>query len=172
MLNDKNLMALTSIESEQAVLGAILIQNEALDHCEKLQADMFFNLNHRLIYRAMQDMQAASLPIDVITLNEYLTARKLCDENILFYLIEVQQHTPGTANVRSHARHIIERYTERQMALTGEEIKALAFERNGRSIADRQAEAVTKLMNIADQAAEIKEECTYIQALQNALQRK
>lgn len=172
---DFDLSQLSSVGAEQAVLGAVLIQNDAIDKCEKLLPEMFYDSNHKLIYRAMLDMVAASQPIDVFTLAEFLKDHDLCQDmagKVDVYLINIAQNTPSAANIASNVQTIVSRYNERQMVLIGEEIKDLAFERDGRSVADRQAEAVAKLTRIAEQAAEVKEERTYVQALKDALKRK
>ena len=60
--------SLTNLEAEQTVLGAILIEPTAIVKCAALTPEKFYQAQHRVIYRALLDMTAASEPIDIIRL--------------------------------------------------------------------------------------------------------
>ena len=60
-----------NIEAERAILGAILLDNSALNViAEKIQPDYFFHTHHRTIYLAMLEMCEDGFPIDLVTLTE------------------------------------------------------------------------------------------------------
>ena len=66
-----------SIEAEQAVLGGLLIDNEAWDKvCERVQSEDFYRHEHRLVYEVMQDLARRDQPFDVVTLSEALKNKK------------------------------------------------------------------------------------------------
>ena len=65
-----------SIEAEEAVLGAILLDNRALDRANEIvQADDFYREAHRRIFRALNDLDDRRERADVITLIECLKRR-------------------------------------------------------------------------------------------------
>src|ERR1700683_2833766 len=58
-----------NIEAEQSVLGAVLLENEAINQAlEILTADDFYRETHREIFRAMMDLSDHNQPVDAITL--------------------------------------------------------------------------------------------------------
>ena len=70
-----------SLEAEQSVLGAVLIDPAALDTLTGIiSADDFYIEEHRKIYSAMQEMYMKSRNIDVITLIDELVHEGVYDE--------------------------------------------------------------------------------------------
>ena len=62
-----------SIEAEQAVLGGLMLKNDAFDAIVQSISDSdFYNEDHQLIFAAMQDLAADEQPFDPITLSESL----------------------------------------------------------------------------------------------------
>ena len=65
-----------NIEAEQAVLSAILIDNNVMEKIEEiLKPSDFYRIVHQIIYQSMLDMHAKHQPIDMITLIEELKNR-------------------------------------------------------------------------------------------------
>ncbi|MCK5287387.1 MAG: replicative DNA helicase, partial [Thermodesulfovibrionia bacterium] len=63
-----------NIEAEQSVLGAILLENEALASAiEVISPEDFYKDSHKTIFRAMLELYKKSEPIDLITLTEQLS---------------------------------------------------------------------------------------------------
>ena len=70
-----------NIEAEQAVLGAILIDNNVINKVsEILKSPDFYRIVHQIIYKTMLDMHAKHQPIDMITLIEELKNRNKLDD--------------------------------------------------------------------------------------------
>lgn len=62
-----------NVEAEQSVLGAILLDNNALTATlELVGKDDFYKDSHRKIFASMEDLFDKSEPIDIITLTDYL----------------------------------------------------------------------------------------------------
>jgi len=62
-----------NVEAEQSILGAILIDNEALPKAlEIIDNEDFYKLTHRKIFNAMLELFDKNEPIDLITLTDYL----------------------------------------------------------------------------------------------------
>ena len=70
-----------SIEAESSVLGGLLLDNEAWDRvADLLSPSDFYRYEHRLIFKAIQDLIDASKPADVITVFEALQSLGNADE--------------------------------------------------------------------------------------------
>lgn len=161
---------LASLEAEQSVLGAILIDNDSANLLTGLTPKDFFSDKNGLIFKTAMSMISDGLPVDVITLDAELGKRGLREETGgLAYLIDLQQNTPSAANVGRYARLVSESAVERELRFAAEQIERLATERDGRSIADRQAEAVALLDKISGTAAGRSEEMSYEDAIRATL---
>jgi replicative DNA helicase len=69
-----------SLESEQAVLGAMLLDPEAITLCaEKLRPESFYRESHRRIFQTILDLNARSEPVDLLTVSEALKNRAQLD---------------------------------------------------------------------------------------------
>jgi len=88
--------------AEQAVLGAIIIQNSVLLRIlDILSSDDFFSPAHQLIFAAMQEMvsQEPPVPIDELTLLSRLESRQQLEQTGgVDYLNELSQKTPVAEN--------------------------------------------------------------------------
>lgn len=161
---------LASLKAEQSVLGAILIDNDSANLLTDLTPNNFFSEKNGLIFKTAMSMISDGLPVDVITLDDELGKRGLSEETGgLAYLIDLQQNTPSAANVSRYARLVSESAAERELRFAAEQIERLATERDGRSIADRQAEAVALLDKISGTAAGRSEEMSYEDAIRATL---
>ena len=161
---------LASLEAEQSVLGAILIDNDSANLLTDLTPNNFFSEKNGLIFKTAMSMISDGLPVDVITLDAELGKRGLSEETGgLAYLIDLHQNTPSAANVGRYARLVSESAAERELRFAAEQIERLATEREGRSIADRQAEAVALLDKISGTAAGRSEEMSYEDAIRATL---
>ena len=161
---------LASLEAEQSVLGAILIDNDSANLLTDLTPKDFFSDKNGLIFKTAMSMISDGLPVDVITLDAELGRRGLSEETGgLASLIDLHQNTPSAANVGRYARLVLESAAERELRFTAEQIERLATERDGRPIADRQAEAVALLDKISGTAAGRSEEMSYEDAIRATL---
>ena len=93
-------------EAELAVLGAILLDNTALDRvAEVLNADDFYTPRHRTVYGRMMSLAEANQPIDTVTI---ATALERDDElegvGGMEYLLSLDQVSATAANVDHHAK--------------------------------------------------------------------
>lgn len=107
--------ALHAPEAEIAVLGACLIDPEAILAARKLIApESFAVARHRVVFRAMLRAVDAGRAIDPVTLAEDLSARgELEDAGGLPYLAELLDTVPSAANVEDHARIVADRAARR-----------------------------------------------------------
>jgi len=105
---------------EQSVLGAMLIEREAIPRAiEILMPDGFYLAKHQKIYTAMLSLFERGNPVDLITLTEELKRRgDLDDIGGAYYLTELSTQVASAANVEYHARIIAEKSLLRKMIET------------------------------------------------------
>lgn len=109
-----------AVDVEQSVLGAMLIENEAIAKAiEILTAEAFYTNKHQKIYRAVLSLFERSNPVDLITLTDELKRRaELEAVGGAYYLTELTTKVASAANVEYHARIIAEKALLRQMIET------------------------------------------------------
>jgi len=113
-----------NLDAEESVLGAILLDNTAIDRVTGvLQPDDFYRENHRKIYRAMQALADRSEPADLVTLGEQLRSRgELADVGGAAYLAELAERVPTAANVAHYARMVRDKAVLRNLIGTATSI--------------------------------------------------
>ncbi|MEJ2697751.1 MAG: replicative DNA helicase [Candidatus Sulfobium sp.] len=100
-----------NIEAEQSVLGAILIDNNALTTTlELLTHEDFYKDSHRRIFLAMAELFDRGEPIDIITLADHMKRKDDLDSvGGPQYLAALVSTIPTSANIRYHARIVREK---------------------------------------------------------------
>lgn len=106
-----------SIEAEQSVLGAVLIDNRAFDVvATRLDAPDFYRYEHQLIWSAIHALAMANKPADVITVFEALQRAGKADEaGGLAYVNELAQSVASATNVQGYAEIVAERAMARRV---------------------------------------------------------
>jgi replicative DNA helicase len=132
-----------SAEAEQAVLGAMLLdQDAALRAAELVDDSMFYREGHRRLYRAMVALVERRVVIDHITLRDELLRRgELEAAGGLDYLAELVDAVPTAANLEFHARIVRDKAILRRLIETSTSIITEAYD--GHSTA-------TELLDVAE----------------------
>lgn len=119
-----------SIEAEQAVLGAIILEGESITKAiEILSPEDFYKENHRKIYTAMLELFDKNEPIDLITLTEHLKDKGELEEvGGLSYLGNLTTVVPTSANIKYHAKLVREKALLRALLRTCTEIITKVYE--------------------------------------------
>ncbi|MBI1824368.1 MAG: replicative DNA helicase [Nitrospirae bacterium] len=119
-----------NLEAEQSVLGAILIENSAINKTlEILRQDDFYKEGHRKIFSAMIDLSERNEGIDLITLTEQLKLKDHLEAvGGTAYLSFLSNFTPTSANVIFHSKIIHEKALLRNLIFTTHEIEAMCYE--------------------------------------------
>lgn len=107
-----------NIEAEQSLLGALLIDKDAIVNvAEFLQPQNFYRSEqHGQIYNAILELFEKREPIDLITVTEKLKQKDLLDSvGGSAYLTELVNMVPTSAHVISYARIIKEHAVRRQL---------------------------------------------------------
>jgi len=119
-----------SIEAEQSVLSALLLDKKAINSMAgKLKPEDFYRTAHRVIYQAMLNLHARDIPIDLVTTIEELKKMgKLEDVGGISYITLVANIEPTAANIKYHARIVEEKAMQREVIESGTELAALGYE--------------------------------------------
>lgn len=124
-----------NVEVEQALLGAILINNDAFGVVAgEMEPDYFYEPTHGAIFSAAATAIAAGKKATPVTLKDYLPPGTFGELNIPIYLARLTAEATTIINVPDFASHIRELWELRQIALIGRdagtpgEAPALALE--------------------------------------------
>lgn len=117
-------------DMEEAVLGAIMIQQDAYDLvADMLQPDMFYVEAHQRIYKAMRSLAGKSQPIDIYMVSEELKRSEeleMCGGT--YYVTKLTNSVVSAAHITSHTRIIIQKYIQRELIRIGGEVIQNAYE--------------------------------------------
>jgi replicative DNA helicase len=121
-----------NIEAEQSILGAVLIDNEALPKAlEILDPEDFYKQSHRKIFNVMIGLFDKSEPIDLITLTDYLKKKdELEAVGGISYLSSLVNMIPTAANIKYHSKIVREKALIRGLLRSATEISTKVYEDN------------------------------------------
>jgi replicative DNA helicase len=156
---DPQLLALKvpphSIEAEQSLLGALLLDNQAFDRVADLVGgDDFYRDDHRRIWRHIARLVEAGRPADVVTVSESIEASEDKDKTGgPAYLGALAQNTPSALNIRRYAELVRERSVQRRLAQVATEIAETALNPTGKEVGQLLDEAESRIFQIAESGA-------------------
>ncbi|MGE3298425.1 MAG: DnaB-like helicase N-terminal domain-containing protein, partial [Porticoccaceae bacterium] len=106
-----------SLEAEQAVIGGLMLANDAYHEVASVVSEAdFFIRDHRIIFGTMGRLAAADQPLDALTLAESLkNSDQLAQAGGDAYLVELVTNAPSTTNLRSYAQIVLERAVVRRL---------------------------------------------------------
>lgn len=106
-----------SNEAEQAVLGGLMLSPDKLDSiADKLAEDDFYRKDHRMIWRAINELSLRGQPCDAVTLGDWFETNGLAQMmGGPAYIIELANDTPSAANIVAYAQIVREKSVRRQM---------------------------------------------------------
>jgi len=106
-----------NVEAEMAVLGSMLIEDEAIPVAiEKLRPHSFYHPGHQKIFQIILTLFEQSKPVDLVTMTDALTSSGELDViGGASYLTELTQAVPTAANVDYYIRIVKEKYVLRTL---------------------------------------------------------
>lgn len=107
-----------SLEAEQSVLGAVLLEPSCLDVVTEIlpRPEYFYAVNNQMIYSVMLEMYTLSLPVDFVTVLEKLKENEDFDEATgKVYLTQLAQLVPSIGNVAAYANIVRNKYDVRTL---------------------------------------------------------
>lgn len=122
-----------NLEAEQAVLGGILIENEALFRVVELLArDDFYRESHRKIFTTMLELSEKNEAVDLLTLTDRLKAKgELEDVGGSSYLSNLVDGVSTAANITYHAKIVREKAVLRNLIASATQIVSQGYQAAG-----------------------------------------
>ncbi len=119
-----------NLEAEQSVLGAILLDNAALNRSmEIISAEDFYRTANQMVYRSMIGLSERNQPVDQITLTDYLRGTgELEQVGGASYIAELVQLVPSAANIRYHCQIVRDKSLLRGLVRTATEVVMKGYE--------------------------------------------
>ena len=140
-----------NIEAEQSVIGAMLIDKNAVGIVtETLMPEDFYRQAHQVIYSAMLTLHAKNEPIDMVTLIEELKKmNKLDDVGGVSYITLLANAVPTAANAKYHAKIVEEKSLLRQLVEGATAIASMGYEdsEDVRDILDKAEKTILQISN-------------------------
>ncbi|QJR11683.1 Replicative DNA helicase [Usitatibacter rugosus] len=148
-----------SVEAEQAVLGGLLLSNQAWDRIgDVITESDFYRHDHRLIWRTVTRLVEDNKPADVLTVSEaFKVSGELQEIGGLAYLHQLATGTPSAANIRRYAEIVRERSIMRKLAEVGTTIADNAYTPSGREAKQLLDEAEQKILEIGEKGGRSSE---------------
>lgn len=153
-----------SDDAEQAVIGGLCLDNDAIDRMGRLGADAFYNPQNRLIYGTILSLISQQKPADLLTVTD---ANHKID---MSYLHEIISSVPSAANINRYAEMVREKALMRGVLTAAGKIQELTTKPGGKAAEILDA-AQSELSALSDQTvtkepASIREAMTrYVQTL-------
>lgn len=124
-----------SIESEQAVLGALLLDWDSMSEVvTTLKPEKFYSLQNQLIYEALFKLFTKNIKGDTLSLINKLTEDgKLEQAGGTAYIASLTDKVPSSENIEYYANVVKDRATRRDLIKATSEIRSSAFELNQES---------------------------------------
>jgi replicative DNA helicase len=144
-----------SIEAEQSLLGALLLDNQAFDRVADLvTGEDFYRDDHRRIWRHVARLIEAGKPADVVTVCDSIEASEDKDKTGgAAYLGALAQNTPSALNIRRYAELVRERAVQRRLAQVATGIAEDALNPGGKEVGQLLDEAESRIFQIAESGA-------------------
>ena len=153
-----------SVDSEQSVLGGLLLHNQAWDRVvDILSSNDFYQASHRIIYDAIVTLLEHDKPADILTVKEQVI-KTHSEESIggFVYLAQIAENTPSVSNIEAYANHVRELSIYRQLINIGREIADTAFQPKNIEVNELLDLSEKKIFEIAEQVIRNKQDITNI----------
>ncbi|CEH36033.1 replicative DNA helicase [Romboutsia lituseburensis] len=143
-----------SVESEQSILGSILLDKDAMiTVSETIKPDDFYKEAHKIIYECMIVLSNKGEPIDLITLTEELRKQgHLDDVGGISYITSLSTIVPTTSNVKFYADIVKEKSVLRKLIKASNDIINLGYD-GATKIEDVLDKAEKKIFDISQEKA-------------------
>ncbi|MDW8479787.1 MAG: replicative DNA helicase [Xanthomonadales bacterium] len=141
-----------SIDAEQAVLGALMLDESAWHEvADLLVEDDFYREDHRLIFAAVAELARQQRPADVVTVGDFLRARdRLESVGGSAYLAELAAGAASAANARAYAEIVREKALLRRLIEAATRILDQAYDPAGREAREVIEEAEQAIYQVSE----------------------
>jgi replicative DNA helicase len=141
-----------SAQTEQSLLGAILLDGAAMDRVAGLINEEDFYIDaHRVIFRACLQLANSGHPVDQITVYDRIESEGRATRVGGFsYVASLAGQTPSVANVQKYAEIVREKSVRRLTIAKGQDLIAAAGSRDGRSVMEVIQQGENDLVGLAE----------------------
>src|SRR3989344_7103801 len=140
-----------SLESERALLGALLLKPDAIhDVSDLIHADSFYAEKHRIIFNAMRELAERGDPIDQLSLSQKLQDQSLLERaGSRSYLAELANAAPAPGNFAHYAELVSRKSLMRSLIDTAYTINESAYDeaRETMEVLDEAEKAIYAIGN-------------------------
>ncbi|WP_428086974.1 replicative DNA helicase [Candidatus Thioglobus sp.] len=149
-----------SLDSEQSVLGGLLLYNDAWDQVADILTGVdFYNAAHRIIFEAISTLLQHDRPADILTVKEHV--KKTGNEQTIggfVYLAQIAENTPSISNIEAYAKHVRELSVYRQLIVASHEIADTAYNPKEMEVQELIDLSEKKIFKIAEQVTRGKQD--------------
>jgi replicative DNA helicase len=151
LLNDLGKVPPQAVDIEQAVLGAMMLEKNAVtDTIDILKPSSFYDPKHQYIYNAIRELFGGSSPIDLLTvINKLKEKGELEAAGGVTYVSQLTGRVASTAHIEFHARVIAEKHIKRELIRMSSEVIRNAYD-DTNDVFDVLNFAEGELFNIAE----------------------
>ncbi len=153
-----------AVDIEEAVLGAIMLEKDALiSIIDILKPESFYREAHQKIYAAILNLSQNEKAIDILTVADELRKTEvLNDIGGPVYISQLTNHVASSAHIEFHARIIAQKFIQRELIRVSSEIQSRAYDESI-DVDDLLDFSEQELFDIAE--GNIKKETTKINVL-------
>lgn len=129
-LMDLNHLQPQALELEEAVLGALMIEQDAFPKVsEIIQTESFYDHRHQVIFQAVMSLVMNQRPIDILTVTEQLRSDGMLDEaGGVLYITRLAGKVTSSAHIEYHASIIAQKAMARELITFASEVQSRAFD--------------------------------------------
>ena len=118
-----------SMEAEQSVIGAMLMDSDAIvTASEQVDKEDFYGKQYGIMFEAIVDLYNAGKPVDIVTLQEKLKEMNVPPElSSIEFIKTLFDAVPTSTNIKYYAGIVKEKATLRRLIKTNEEIENMCY---------------------------------------------
>ena len=141
-----------NLDAEASLLGSLIIDSDSfVKIADQINADDFYNGQHRLIFSAMRSLHDKRSPIDILTLSEQLKNNGQLDQvGGASYLTQLTNFVPTVAHLEQYAQIVADKSVRRRLIQASEDIVVISSEEK-KSLQELIEEAETRLFEVSQQ---------------------
>ena len=119
-----------AIDLEEAVLGALMLEKDALSSViDVLKDEAFYETKHQIIFKSIRQLFERNSPVDILTVTAQLRqAGELEMIGGAYYITELTNRVASAANIEFHSRIIIQKFIQRELIRISSEVITFAYE--------------------------------------------
>lgn len=153
-----------NLDAEASLLGSLIIDSDSfVKIADFVNAEDFYNDQHRAIFSAMRSLHDKRSPIDILTLSEQLkSSGELERVGGASYLTELTNFVPTAAHLEQYAQIVADKSIRRRLIKASQDIAAIGSEEK-KSLQELIEEAETRLFEVSQQ--HVRQDITSLESI-------